>query len=167
MADMKQEYQLPLSRTDFSGEECNDSKLVSHLTSCNEGRTAVSPFACLSGNMDSDLLHAETVNSVILRTVGITAGNIPVLCAKKFDNRRRRMPLNAYALDFYKHGSLKAMAQDNGIHEGEAYLLLKDFSLTIKAISVSLRELCDDEEDNVVRAFSQLGDSYWEKLQKV
>ncbi|XP_074922462.1 putative ATP-dependent RNA helicase DDX60 [Chelonoidis abingdonii] len=167
MADMKQEYQLPLSGTDFSGEECNESKLVSHLTSCNEGRTAVSPFACLSGNMDSDLLHAETVNSVILRTVGITAGNIPVLCAKKFDNRRRRMPLNAYALDFYKHGSLKAMAQDNGIHEGEAYLLLKDFSLTVKAISVSLRELCDDEEDNVVQAFSQLSDSYWEKLKKV
>lgn len=167
MADMKQEYQLPLSRTDFSGEECNDSKLVSHLTSCNAGRTAVSPFACLSGNVDSDLLHAETVNSVILRTVGITAGNIPVLCAKKFDNRRRRMPLNAYALDFYKHGSLKAMAQDNGIHEGEAYLLLKDFSLTIKAISVSLSELCDDEEDNVVQAFSQLSDSYWEKLEKV
>ncbi|XP_027685077.2 probable ATP-dependent RNA helicase DDX60 isoform X2 [Chelonia mydas] len=167
MADMKQEYQLPLSRTDFSGEECNDSKLVSHLMSCNEGRTAVSPFACLSGNMDSDLLHAETVNSVILRTVGITAGNIPVLCAKKFDNRRRMMPLNAYALDFYKHGSLKAMAQDNGIHEGAAYLLLKDFSLTIKAISVSLSELCDDDEDNVVQAFHQLSDSYWEKLQKV
>ncbi|XP_043369276.1 probable ATP-dependent RNA helicase DDX60 isoform X2 [Dermochelys coriacea] len=167
VADMKQEYQLPLSRTDFSGEECNDSKLVSHLMSCNEGRTAVSPFACLSGNMDSDLLHAETVNSVILRTVGITAGNIPVLCAKKFDNRRRMMPLNAYALDFYKHGSLKAMAQDNGIHEGAAYLLLKDFSLTIKAISVSLSELCDDDEDNVVQAFCQLSDSYWEKLQKV
>ncbi|CAM4547699.1 probable ATP-dependent RNA helicase DDX60 [Lepidochelys kempii] len=167
MADMKQEYQLPLSRTDFSGEECNDSKLVSHLMSCNEGRTAVSPFACLSGNMDTDLLHAETVNSVILRTVGITAGNIPVLCAKKFDNRRRMMPLNAYALDFYKHGSLKAMAQDNGIHEGAAYLLLKDFSLTIKAISVSLSELCDDDEDNVVQAFHQLSDSYWEKLQKV
>nr|XP_032658571.1 probable ATP-dependent RNA helicase DDX60 isoform X3 [Chelonoidis abingdonii] len=67
MADMKQEYQLPLSGTDFSGEECNESKLVSHLTSCNEGRTAVSPFACLSGNMDSDLLHAETVNSYTRR----------------------------------------------------------------------------------------------------
>ncbi|EMP28916.1 Putative ATP-dependent RNA helicase DDX60 [Chelonia mydas] len=141
MADMKQEYQLPLSRTDFSGEECNDSKLVSHLMSCNEGRTAVSPFACLSGNMDSDLLHAETVNSVILRTVGITAGNIPVLCAKKFDNRRRMMPLNAYALDFYKHGSLKAMAQDNGYVS-----LLNDFVesefFVIDGDSLLLKYLC-------------------------
>ncbi|XP_067407877.1 probable ATP-dependent RNA helicase DDX60 [Emydura macquarii macquarii] len=167
MADMKQEYQLPLSKIDFSGEECKDSKLVSHIMSCNEGRTAVSPFACLSGNMDSDLLHAETVNSVIFRTVGITARNIPTLCSKKYDDRRRIMPLNAYALDFYKHGSLRAMAQDNGIHEGEAYILLKDFALTIKTISVSLSELCDDEEDSVVQAFSQLSDSYWEKLQKV
>uniref|UniRef100_A0A8C8S3G3 DExD/H-box helicase 60 n=1 Tax=Pelusios castaneus TaxID=367368 RepID=A0A8C8S3G3_9SAUR len=167
MADMKQEYQLPLSKIDFSGEECSDSELVSHIMSCNEGRRAVSPFACLSGIMDSELLHAETVNSVILRTVGITARNIPVLCSKKYDNRGRIMPLNAYALDFYKHGSLKAMAQDNGIHEGEAYLLLKDFVLTIKAISTSLKELCDDEEDNVVLAFSQLDESYSEKLQKV
>lgn len=51
---------------------------------------------------------------VILRTVGITARNIPTLCSKKYDDRRRIMPLNAYALDFYKHGSLRAMAQDNG-----------------------------------------------------
>uniref|UniRef100_K7F991 DExD/H-box helicase 60 n=1 Tax=Pelodiscus sinensis TaxID=13735 RepID=K7F991_PELSI len=167
MADMKQEYQLPLSKIDFSGEECNDSNLASHLMSCNEGRTAVSPFACLSGNMDSDLLHAETVNNLIFRTLGITSGNIPVLCLKKLDNRGKIMPLNAYALDFYKHGSLTAMAQDNGIHKGEAYLLLKDFTLTIKAISVSLSELCDDEEDNVVQAFNQLSYSYGAKLEKV
>ncbi|XP_062992094.1 probable ATP-dependent RNA helicase DDX60 isoform X2 [Elgaria multicarinata webbii] len=165
LANMKQEYQLPLSELDFSSKKQPDSQLASHLMSCDKGRTAVSPFVCLSGNTELDLRNAGTVNSVILRTIGINAANIPVH-SKRCDNQGRIMPLNAYVLDFYKHGSLVAMDKDNGIHEGEAYVLLKDFSLALKAISVSLRELCDDEDDHVVQAFEQLSQNYWGKLQK-
>ncbi|XP_003223762.3 probable ATP-dependent RNA helicase DDX60 [Anolis carolinensis] len=167
LADMKQEYKLPLSKFDFSSKKQPDSPLASHLMSCDEGRTAVSPFVCLSGNTEIDLFHAETVDSVILHTIGIKAANIPVFCSKKYDRKGRIMPQNAYILDFYKHGSLVAMEQDNGIHEGEAYYLLKDFSLALQAISVSLRELCDNEVDNVVLAFEQLTTDYWSKLEKV
>ncbi|XP_054845747.1 probable ATP-dependent RNA helicase DDX60 isoform X2 [Eublepharis macularius] len=166
MADMKQEYQLPLSKLDFSSTEKLESELASHLMSCSEGRTAVSPFVCLSGNTELDLLNAGTVNSVILRTIGITAANIPVLSSKMHDNQGRIMPLNAYVLDFYKHESLAAMAQDNGLHEGDAYYLLRDFALALKAISVSLSELCDNKDDNVVQAFEQLSNEYWVKLEK-
>ncbi|XP_077209763.1 putative ATP-dependent RNA helicase DDX60 isoform X2 [Paroedura picta] len=166
MADMKQEYQLPLSKLDFSSTEQLESQLASHLMSCSEGRTAVSPFVCLSGNTELDLLNADTVNSVILRTIGVTAANLPVLHPKMCDSQGRIMPLNAYILDFYKHGSLAAMAQDNSLHEGDAYYLLRDFALALKAISVSLSELCDNEDDNVVQAFKQLSEEYWEKLDK-
>ncbi|KAL8207249.1 UNVERIFIED_CONTAM: hypothetical protein K2H54_050759 [Gekko kuhli] len=166
MADMKQESQLPLSELDFSSTEQLESQLASHLMNCSEGRTSVSPFVCLSGNTDLDLLNAGTVNSVILRTIGITAANLPVLHSKRHDNQGRIMPLNAYILDFYKHGSLAAMAQDNSLHEGDAYYLLRDFALALKAISVSLSELCDNEDDNVVQAFEQLSQQYWEKLDK-
>ncbi|XP_060102535.1 probable ATP-dependent RNA helicase DDX60 [Heteronotia binoei] len=166
MADMKQEYQLPLSELDFSGTEQLESQLAGHLMSCSEGRTAVSPFVCLSGNTELDLLNADTLGSVILRTIGITAANLPVLCSKMHDNQGRLMPLNAYVLDFYKHGSLAAMAQDNSLHEGEAYYLLRDFALVLKAISVSLGELCDNKDDTVVQAFKQLSQEYWEKLEK-
>uniref|UniRef100_A0A8D2JCL2 DExD/H-box helicase 60 n=1 Tax=Varanus komodoensis TaxID=61221 RepID=A0A8D2JCL2_VARKO len=167
LADMKQEYQLPLSELDFSSKEQPDSQLASHLMSCDTGRTAVSPFVCLSGNSEIDLQHARTINSVLLRTIGITGANIPVLPLKQYDNQGRRMPINAYLLDFYKHGSLVAMNQDNGIHEGEAYVLLKDFCLVLQAISVSLREICDNEDDHVVQAFEQLSEIFWEKLNKV
>nr|XP_020661135.1 probable ATP-dependent RNA helicase DDX60 isoform X1 [Pogona vitticeps]XP_020661137.1 probable ATP-dependent RNA helicase DDX60 isoform X1 [Pogona vitticeps]XP_020661138.1 probable ATP-dependent RNA helicase DDX60 isoform X1 [Pogona vitticeps] len=167
LADMNQEYQLPLSELNFSSKKQPDSQLAAHIMNCDTGRKAVSPFVCLSGNTDLDLLHAGTVNSVILRTIGITASDIPILHPKMCDNQGRIMPLNSYVLDFYKHGSLVAMSQDNGILEGEAYNLLKDFSLALKAISVSLRELCDNEDDNVVHAFEQLTDSYWEKLNNV
>ncbi|KYO46223.1 putative ATP-dependent RNA helicase DDX60 [Alligator mississippiensis] len=102
---------------DFSGEEYTDIKLVSHVMNCNEGRTAVSPFACLSGNMDTDILQATTPNNVVLCAIGTLATNIPVPFYKILDNKGRRMPLNAYALDFYKHGSLAAMATDNGFQK--------------------------------------------------
>ncbi|KAJ7326821.1 hypothetical protein JRQ81_016580 [Phrynocephalus forsythii] len=167
LADMHQEYQLPFSKIDFSSKNQPESQLAAHIMSCDTGRKAVSPFVCLSGNTDLDLLHAGTVNSVILRTIGITASDIPVLHSKMYDNQGRIMPLNSYVLDFYKHGSLVAMEQDNAINEGEAYNLLKDFCLTLQVISVSLSELCDNEDDDVVQAFEQLSCSYREKLNKV
>uniref|UniRef100_A0A8C5JYK5 DDX60-like winged helix domain-containing protein n=2 Tax=Jaculus jaculus TaxID=51337 RepID=A0A8C5JYK5_JACJA len=167
LADMKQEYQLPLSKIKFSGKECEDIPLVSHLMSCREGRVAISPFVCLSGNFDGDLLKPGVSDHVILRTVGVSFNQAPVLCPWRLDSLGRKMPLNAYALDFYKHGSLVGLVQDNRIHGGEAYDLLKDFGLTIKSISVSLRELCENEEDNVVLAFEQLSETYLEKLSKV
>uniref|UniRef100_A0A8C9LI05 RNA helicase n=1 Tax=Piliocolobus tephrosceles TaxID=591936 RepID=A0A8C9LI05_9PRIM len=167
LADMNQEYQLPLSKIKFTGKECEDSQLVSHLMSCKEGRVAISPFVCLSGNFDDDLLRLETPNHITLGTIGVNRSQAPVLLSQKFDNRGRKMPLNAYALDFYKHGSLLGLVQDNRMNEGDAYYLLKDFALTIKSISVSLHELCENEDDNVVLAFEQLSTTFSEKLNKV
>ncbi|KAK7817668.1 hypothetical protein U0070_018632 [Myodes glareolus] len=164
LADMKQEYQLPLSKI---GKEREDSPLVSHLMSCREGRMAVSPFVCLSGNFDVDLLRPGVSDNVVLNTIGINHTRAPVLWPHRFDSTGRKLPLNAYAVDFYKHGSLVGLEQDNRIHQGEAYRLLKDFYLTIKSISVSLRELCENEEDNVVLAFEQLSESFHEKFEKV
>uniref|UniRef100_A0A8C5XE53 DExD/H-box helicase 60 n=1 Tax=Microcebus murinus TaxID=30608 RepID=A0A8C5XE53_MICMU len=167
LADMKQECQLPLSKINFTGADCADSELVPHLMSCGKGRRAISPFVCLSGISDEDLLEPGTPDHVTLHTIGVNGIRAPVLCAERFDGRGRRMPLNAYALDFYKHGSLVGLVQDNGMNEGEAYNLLKDFALTIKAISVSLHELCENEDDNVVSAFEQLSETFAEKLRKV
>lgn len=167
LADMKQEYQLPLSKIDFSGKNCEDSQLVSHLMNCKDEKIAISPFVCLSGNTDSILLQPEVSDNIILRTVNISYSQAPLLRQHKVDTLGRILPLNSYALDFYKHGSLKGLAQDNRINEGDAYLLLKDFILTIKSISVSLHELCENEEDNVVLAFDQLSETFEEKFNKV
>lgn len=167
LADMKQEYELPLSKIEFTGKECEGSQLVSHLMNCKEARVAVSPFACLSGNFDSDLLQPGISDHLTLRTIGINHTQAPVLWLQKFDNQGRRIPLDAYALDFYKHGSLMGLVQDNRLNAGAAYILLKDFALTIKAISVSLRELCENEDDNVVLAFEQLSETFFEKFKKV
>ncbi|XP_077209760.1 putative ATP-dependent RNA helicase DDX60 isoform X2 [Paroedura picta] len=167
LADMEQEYHLPLSKLAFTGRTCEDSDLASHLIESTKRITAISPFACLSGVVDQDLFSIHNVNKAVLRTVGVGASNAPVIWIEKYDSIGRKMPLNAYALDFYKHGSLKALIEDNGLNRGDAYNILRDFSLTIKAIQVSLSELCEEENDNLVLAFKQLAENYKAKLDKV
>ncbi|XP_068713426.1 probable ATP-dependent RNA helicase DDX60 isoform X5 [Montipora foliosa] len=71
--------------------------------------------------------------------------------------------LNAYALDFFKHGSAIVIERENRIQAGEVFHKLKDFCLTIKSISCSLEEL-GTESDNVVRAFKQLAAEFGDKF---
>ncbi|KAM9191810.1 putative ATP-dependent RNA helicase DDX60-like [Dugong dugon] len=146
LVNVKNKCRLPLSRIKFTGEEYEDSQLVSNLMNRREGRVAISPFACLSGNTDGNLLQPEIVNHVVLRTIGVNVMQAPVLWSQKIDNQGRRMPLSAYALDFYKHGSLTELTRDTGY---------------------SLSELCKNKDDNVVLAFRQLSKIFYEKLQKV
>uniref|UniRef100_A0A6I8PC93 DExD/H-box helicase 60 n=1 Tax=Ornithorhynchus anatinus TaxID=9258 RepID=A0A6I8PC93_ORNAN len=160
LADMKQECKLPLSGIDFAGTEFKDSELASHLLSGKESRTAVSPFACLSELVDQDLFDTSVVNDAILRTVGVSSSSAPVFYLKKFDEHGRRCPLSAYALDFYRQGSLEFLTQ-------EMWDLLKNFTHLINSIRTSLEELCENEDDNVLLAFKQLSDSYSEKFSKV
>ncbi|XP_064305825.1 probable ATP-dependent RNA helicase DDX60 [Phalacrocorax carbo] len=167
LADIEQEYRLPLSKTDFTSKNWHGSELASYLTDNTKRISAISPFACLSGVVDNDLFHGEIVNKAVLRSLGINITNCPLLYLNKYDNQGRRRPLNAYALDFYKHGSLIALTTDNWLNEGDAYYALKDFSLLIKSIGTSLSELCDDPNDNVLLAFQQLGEIYEEKLKSV
>ncbi|XP_021250062.1 probable ATP-dependent RNA helicase DDX60 [Numida meleagris] len=167
LADMEEEYRLPLSRTDFTSEKWHGSELASYLMDNTKRISAVSPFACLSGVVDDDLFHGENINEAVLRSLGINVTNCPLLYLKKYDNQGRNMPLNAYALDFYKHGSLIALTTDNWLNEGDAYNLLKDFVLLIRSIGTSLSELCDDPNDNVLLAFQKLGEDYQSKLNAV
>lgn len=49
---------------EFTGKECKDSELVSHLMPGTESRTAVSPFACLSNITDQDLFDIDDLRNV-------------------------------------------------------------------------------------------------------
>ena len=74
--------------------------------------------------------------------------------------------LNAYAYDFFNHGNYKALIQENGLMEGEAYNSLKDFMLVLKSISVSLTEMGPVDGDKVVIAFTQLAEEFEAKFHK-
>ncbi|KAJ3108404.1 hypothetical protein HK100_003447 [Physocladia obscura] len=49
--------------------------------------------------------------------------------------------LNAFILDFYKHGQVQALDKDNMIRAGEIWTLLNDFWLVLKAIRASVEVL--------------------------
>ncbi|XP_072903996.1 probable ATP-dependent RNA helicase DDX60 isoform X1 [Hemitrygon akajei] len=168
-ADLEAEFKLPLTNTTFPcPQEQEGDDFTAELSKYLNGPvTAVSPFASLSGHTDHDLFKCCDIDQIIFRTLGIHTSNIPILPLKYYDTQGRRMPLNAYALDFYKHGSLTALTTDNGINQGEAYNRIKDFSLVIAAISTSLADLCDRDDDPVVLAFQQLTEDYCAKLHKV
>ncbi|XP_012580245.1 PREDICTED: probable ATP-dependent RNA helicase DDX60 [Condylura cristata] len=163
LVDLRKEYQLPLSEIDFSGEECQDSELVSHLMPGTESRTAVSPFACLSNITDQDLFDIDILNDVMLRTINIDVRNIPLFRLNKYDCTGRKYPLNAYLLDFYRHGSLFSLTRSNRLHMGDAFDSIRDFMLVLKSIRVYLEELCQ-KDDNVVAAFKQLSETFRKQL---
>ncbi|XP_037008816.2 probable ATP-dependent RNA helicase DDX60 isoform X1 [Artibeus jamaicensis] len=166
LADMTKESQLPLSEIDFSGEECEDSELVSHLMPGTEHRTAVSPFACLSNITDQDLFRISVVKDAMFQTIYVDVTKVPFFYMTKYDINGRKSPLNGYVMNFYKNRSLSALTWDNWLNMGDAYHLLKDFALTVRAIRISLSELCDDEDDNVVLAFKQLSKAFIQILGK-
>ncbi|XP_075050303.1 putative ATP-dependent RNA helicase DDX60 [Mixophyes fleayi] len=141
-----------------------DSGLVDHLMSCTEGRSAISPFACLSGNTNHNLMTVRNVSNLMLQTAHIPDKHIPLLHLEKTDACGRKMSLNSYALDFFKHRSIKAIERDNGFNPGDAYKILRDFNLTIASISVSMKEMCEDENDPVALAFEQLQTLYRNKI---
>ncbi|NXV81477.1 DDX60 helicase, partial [Atlantisia rogersi] len=167
LADMEQEYRLPLSKTDFTPKKWHGSQLASVFIDTTKRVSAISPFACLSRVVDNSLFQGDVINKAVFRSLGINITNCPLLYLNKYDNQGRRQPLNAYALDFYKHGCLTALTTDNWLNEGDAYYALKDFSLLIKSIGTSLSELCDDPNDHVLLAFQQLGEIYEKKLNSV
>ncbi|XP_054984020.1 probable ATP-dependent RNA helicase DDX60 [Sorex araneus] len=166
LADMRKECQLPLSEIEFSGKECEDSKLVSHLMPGTESRTAISPFACLSNITDQDLNDTNVIRDAMLRTINVSISNAPFLHLDKYDKTGRKYPLKAYILNFYVNESLSALTSDTWLNEGDAFNLIRDFVLVLQSIRYSLRELCDDKDDNVVLAFQQLSEAFKKKFWK-
>lgn len=72
---------------------------------------------------------------------------------------------NGYAWDFYNHGIVAAIVNDNGLKQGADFSLLKDFSLVLKVIKTSLSELEPlDENDQVLRTFNIVEENFYVKF---
>ncbi|EGC34901.1 hypothetical protein DICPUDRAFT_152838 [Dictyostelium purpureum] len=69
---------------------------------------------------------------------------------------------NSYLMDFYKHGQVKTILEDNGIKESDIWTLLKEFCLTLKVIEVALQHR--DPDSTISNAFTGLSKRYSEKF---
>ncbi|CAI9158676.1 unnamed protein product [Rangifer tarandus platyrhynchus] len=72
--------------------------------------------------------------------------------------------MKGYVLNFYKHGSLPALTEDNWLNMGDGFQFIGGLALVTWAIGTSVSELCEDEDSCVVLAFKQLGDAFNGKL---
>lgn len=72
---------------------------------------------------------------------------------------------NSYALDFYKHGNKTALGVDNGLKSGHDFEAVKDFSLILKSIHVSLTEMLSPDA-KLVQALDTLSTVFQEQFDK-
>ncbi|KAF2860397.1 P-loop containing nucleoside triphosphate hydrolase protein [Piedraia hortae CBS 480.64] len=93
-----------------------------------------SPFVSLSGRGD-DFINIHDLCSTTRKGVFLEEAVIPHVDLYPGESDK---PLNAYLLDFYKHGDVRTIASANKIRSGDIWFLLNDYSLVLATIITSL-----------------------------
>ncbi|KAK7922972.1 hypothetical protein PG985_007043 [Apiospora marii] len=107
-----------------------------------------SPFAALSGH-DDNFSSVQDLCSNVRSGVFMEESAIPSLAIAPHDTGG---PLNGYLFNFYKHGDLRALSEDNRIRKGSVYIILKEYTLILSTIVASLKSYTNtdaavDDED--------------------
>ncbi|CAE6441596.1 unnamed protein product [Rhizoctonia solani] len=106
-----------------------------------KSRAARSTFVSNSG-------HGDTFNSVteLCRStrsgLHLNSHNVPY-----FDYNA---PINAYALDYWQHESVRPLIDANGLRAGEVWFVLQNFSMALATLLTSLRALLIDRVTRAV-----------------
>ncbi|OJD33892.1 dead deah box helicase [Diplodia corticola] len=109
--------------------------------------TIRSPFVALSGHTDDEDIATiaelcRTVRAGVFLEEAVIP-HVPVQDSEEGSDEETLdlSPLNAYLLDFFKHGDVTALAEANGIRRGDVWFVLQDFSMVLATIVTSLEEL--------------------------
>ncbi|KAJ1300164.1 hypothetical protein OPQ81_011916 [Rhizoctonia solani] len=97
-----------------------------------KGLAARSAFVSNSGHNDSFESVAELCRST-RSGLHLNSHTVP-----NFDYEA---PVNAYALDYWQHESVRPLVEANGLRKGEIWFVLQNFSMALAAILNSLRVL--------------------------
>ncbi|KFZ08458.1 hypothetical protein V502_09341 [Pseudogymnoascus sp. VKM F-4520 (FW-2644)] len=127
------ETKLPLTQFSANSPDANSTSDLSFLPSLPPP-TARSPFVALSGHGDafptiSDLCTSSRAG------IFLESALIPHISLHPTETRQ---PLNAYLLDFFAHGSVKALEVANGIRREDVWFVLNDFSLVLGTVCAAL-----------------------------
>ncbi|KAL4002464.1 DEAD/DEAH box helicase family protein [Acanthocheilonema viteae] len=88
---------------------------------------------------------------------------MPARLLNPVDHRGRKVHLNAYAVDFWRLESKKALERDNGISENRVWGLIHSFSSTLLKIKDALLAV-GRSKDLFVEVMSELADEYYKKF---
>lgn len=122
--DLGPDDTLPLTGTRFTAFKGAHRKLRSS-------------FISMSGH-DDNFRSFEELRSTCRSGLDFDAQLFPALDMSHTND----MTWNAYLLDFYKHGQLKALERYNGIPRSEVYEHLENFSQTLKALAAASHRRC-------------------------
>ncbi|XP_065682237.1 probable ATP-dependent RNA helicase DDX60 isoform X1 [Hydra vulgaris] len=159
-----EDVKLPLSHIKFNS--LNNSKVPEENTiesliwKSSFNNKCCSNFVGTSSHSDENVYIPYDRISKVRNQVYTDVHEIPLM---KNGSENINYKLNSYALDFYKHGNLKAIRDENGLKSGEEFDKIKDFMLTLKSIACSF-DLYAPEDDCVRQAFRQVADEFEEKV---
>jgi hypothetical protein len=118
---------LPLSGRKVLAKESADGAFASKLRQTELPVESRSLFVALSGWTDVYQSIAELTNTA-RAGVALQQHAVPALSSPALDSREHQ--LDAYAVDFFRHGSLEVLIRDNGINVSPSSLWLSDVTLT-------------------------------------
>ncbi|KAF2770464.1 P-loop containing nucleoside triphosphate hydrolase protein [Teratosphaeria nubilosa] len=113
-----------------------------------------SPFVALSGPGDK----FETIHDLCQTTrdgVFLEEAVIPHIDVYPDE---MELPLNAWLLDFYKHGDINTIEKANGVRRADIWFLLNDFSLVLATIITSLLNFMKLREGTDMDMLDVMGD---------
>lgn len=128
------ETTLPLTQFSANSPDANSAASDLSFLPSLPAPTARSPFVALSGHGDvfptiSDLCTSSRAG------IFLESALIPHISLHPTETRQ---PLNAYLLDFFAHGSVKALEAANGIRREDVWFVLNDFSLVLGTVCAAL-----------------------------
>lgn len=141
---------LPLSGMSVGAEEDEGSHGLQSLPSTRIRST----FVSLSGAGDSfdgigDLCQTVRDGVYLEEAVVPHIGIFP---------QELEVPLNAWLLDFFKHGDIHTIERANGIRRADIWFMLNDFSLVLSTIIASLMNFMKLKEGTDMDMLDILGD---------
>jgi ATP-dependent RNA helicase DDX60 len=124
---------LPLSRVTLSPGPHDESAIFNSVKATAIEYYARSPFVASSGHGDCFDTIDDLANNT-LESISIEGSAVPSM-----DDFIGSQILNAYLLDFFKHGQSEALTKANGIRPGEVWYVLDQFNCVLAAIDESLK----------------------------
>ncbi|EGT35725.1 hypothetical protein CAEBREN_15148 [Caenorhabditis brenneri] len=90
---------------------------------------------------------------------------LPIIDFNKKDHRGRKIQRNAFAYDFYVHGSRSMLMDVNDLHVNTAWFLLHDFASILERLAVGVHNMARPQ-DPLVLILEELSKKFDEKFRK-
>lgn len=135
---------LPLSERSVPASASSDGAFASKLRQSELSYESRSPFAATSGHADD---FASTMDLARTARAGVMLYQhaVPELAFPPLDSNEH--DLDAYVIDFMKHGSLDVLIRESSLARGEVWFALQEFDRALGAIHAAFKTLYDRNAD--------------------